>query len=222
MFIGTCNCHQWSCAECRYYSATIYNMAGFGERASIWLAGFTALAQSGGVGAGVALIEKRGRRSLLLTSLAAVAGALALLGFSFYLQVRKHPHTSSERRSFASRGMSIQVHGDPHHMMCRTMYDNVVAHWGMALVMCSGRWYLRGIVPLSAALTMLTAVAKHWQLRCYAEVRGLLCACWSMYYQSNAGLFQARRTHPDPSCSSPDPLFFLSTSHLGLKHAGCH
>lgn len=30
-----------------YYSATIYSMAGFGKTVSIWLAGFTALAQVG-------------------------------------------------------------------------------------------------------------------------------------------------------------------------------
>ncbi|KAG5187824.1 solute carrier family 2, member 13-like protein [Tribonema minus] len=70
-----------------YYSATIYNMAGFSESASIWLAGFTALAQSGGVAIGMTLIERQGRRRLLLTSLALVAGALVSLGLSFYLQL---------------------------------------------------------------------------------------------------------------------------------------
>jgi hypothetical protein len=54
---------------------------------SIWLAGFTALAQSIGVGAGIVLIERSGRRSLLLTSLALVAGALFSLGLSFYLKL---------------------------------------------------------------------------------------------------------------------------------------
>jgi hypothetical protein len=54
---------------------------------SIWLAGFTALAQSIGVGAGIVLIERSGRRSLLLTSLALVAGALFSLGLTFYLKL---------------------------------------------------------------------------------------------------------------------------------------
>jgi hypothetical protein len=62
-------------------------MAGFGMQTSIWLAGFTALAQSIGVGAGIVLIERSGRRSLLLTSLALVAGALFSLGLSFYLKL---------------------------------------------------------------------------------------------------------------------------------------
>lgn len=70
-----------------YYSATIYSMAGFSENVSIWLAGYTALAQSIGVSLGILLIEKKGRRSLLLTSLQLVFCSLMMLGLSFYIQL---------------------------------------------------------------------------------------------------------------------------------------
>eukprot|EP00612_Vaucheria_litorea_P004039 CAMPEP_0171463566 /NCGR_PEP_ID=MMETSP0945-20130129/7191_1 /TAXON_ID=109269 /ORGANISM="Vaucheria litorea, Strain CCMP2940" /LENGTH=571 /DNA_ID=CAMNT_0011990395 /DNA_START=20 /DNA_END=1732 /DNA_ORIENTATION=- len=75
-----------------YYSATIYSMAGFSESASIWLAGFTALAQSLGVVSGLILIEKKGRRFLILVSLFLVTLSLISLGLSFYLQQMFSPY----------------------------------------------------------------------------------------------------------------------------------
>jgi len=68
-----------------YYSASIYNMAGFSDTASIWLAGFTALAQFVGMLANMALVEKWGRRTLVLTSLSLVTVSLVAIGASFYL-----------------------------------------------------------------------------------------------------------------------------------------
>ena len=70
-----------------YYSASIYAMAGFADEAAIWLAGFTALAQFLGMITNMLLVEKWGRRTLVLTSLALVAGSLVAIGASFYLAV---------------------------------------------------------------------------------------------------------------------------------------
>lgn len=55
-------------------------MAGFGTSWSIWLAGFTAMAQFVGMLASMLLVERLGRRTLLLSSLAAVIMALLAIG----------------------------------------------------------------------------------------------------------------------------------------------
>ncbi|CAM9131905.1 unnamed protein product [Chrysoparadoxa australica] len=68
-----------------YYAATIYEMAGFSENASIWLSGFTALAQAVGVSIGLFLVERRGRRQLILTSLGLVFVSLVTLGAGFFV-----------------------------------------------------------------------------------------------------------------------------------------
>mmetsp|Transcript_3560 Transcript_3560/g.4663 ORF Transcript_3560/g.4663 Transcript_3560/m.4663 type:complete len:553 (-) Transcript_3560:205-1863(-) len=68
-----------------YYAASIYSMAGFGDVESIWLSGFTALAQVIGVALGVVLIERMGRRTLVLISLGFVTASLLVLGAGFYL-----------------------------------------------------------------------------------------------------------------------------------------
>jgi MFS family permease len=67
-----------------YYAASIYEMSGFEEQTAIWLSGFTALAQVTGVIISIRLIEKRGRRPLVLTSLFFVTLSLLGLGASFY------------------------------------------------------------------------------------------------------------------------------------------
>ena len=67
-----------------YYAASIYQMSGFDEQTSIWLSGFTALAQVTGVVVSIHLIEKKGRRPLVLTSLIFVTFSLIGLGSSFY------------------------------------------------------------------------------------------------------------------------------------------
>ena len=66
-----------------YYSASIYQMSGFNVSASIWLAGFTALAQVLGYLASIYAVETRGRRWLTLGSLSIVAASLVGLGLTF-------------------------------------------------------------------------------------------------------------------------------------------
>ena len=68
-----------------YYAATIYEMSGFDEVTAVWLSGFTALAQVIGIGLSIYLVDRMGRRSLVLGSLVAVTISLFGLGFSFYL-----------------------------------------------------------------------------------------------------------------------------------------
>lgn len=68
-----------------YYAASIYEMSGFDELTSVWLAGFTALAQVVGIALSIVLVERLGRRTLVLASLSLVTLSLAGLGASFYL-----------------------------------------------------------------------------------------------------------------------------------------
>jgi len=94
-----------------YYSATIYEMSGYSgtcdvyiafslvdqfrvltrmlfvtlEMQSIWLAAFTALAQIFGVTLSVMLVDKLGRRALVLSSLVLISLFMFGLGSSFYL-----------------------------------------------------------------------------------------------------------------------------------------
>lgn len=68
-----------------YYAASIYEMAGFSQIMSIWLSGFTALAQVIGIFASIFLVDRAGRRTLVLFSLFLVFLALFGLGFSFLL-----------------------------------------------------------------------------------------------------------------------------------------
>jgi len=68
-----------------YYAASIYEMSGFDEQKAIWLSGFTALAQVTGVLVSLHLIEKKGRRPLVLFSLFFVTLSLIGLGGSFLL-----------------------------------------------------------------------------------------------------------------------------------------
>ncbi len=68
-----------------YYAATIYEMSQFDELTAVWLSGFTALAQVVGIGLSLYLVDRMGRRTLVLTSLALVAVCLFFLGLSFYL-----------------------------------------------------------------------------------------------------------------------------------------
>lgn len=68
-----------------YYAASIYQMSQFDELESVWLAGFTALAQVVGIALSIYLVERVGRRTLVLTSLGLVTCSLTGLGASFYL-----------------------------------------------------------------------------------------------------------------------------------------
>lgn len=67
-------------------------MSEFDETTSVWLSGFTALAQVVGIGISIVLVDRVGRRTLVLSSLAAVTISLLGLGFSFYLaRVQSEP-----------------------------------------------------------------------------------------------------------------------------------
>lgn len=68
-----------------YYAGTIYEMSEFGEVTAVWLSGFTALAQVAGIAVSIHLVDKVGRRTLILLSLSVVSISLLGLGFSFYL-----------------------------------------------------------------------------------------------------------------------------------------
>lgn len=71
-----------------YYAATIYEMTGFDELKAVWLSGFTALAQVIGIGTSIFLVDRVGRRTLVLWSLACVTISLVGLSGSFYLARR--------------------------------------------------------------------------------------------------------------------------------------
>eukprot|EP00429_Kryptoperidinium_foliaceum_P054272 CAMPEP_0176094952 /NCGR_PEP_ID=MMETSP0120_2-20121206/47587_1 /TAXON_ID=160619 /ORGANISM="Kryptoperidinium foliaceum, Strain CCMP 1326" /LENGTH=601 /DNA_ID=CAMNT_0017428907 /DNA_START=52 /DNA_END=1857 /DNA_ORIENTATION=- len=68
-----------------YYAASIYEMSGFEELTAVWLSGFTALAQVVGIAASIYLVDRVGRRTLVLTSLGFVAISLMGLATSFYM-----------------------------------------------------------------------------------------------------------------------------------------
>jgi MFS transporter, SP family, solute carrier family 2 (myo-inositol transporter), member 13 len=68
-----------------YYSASVYEMAGFSEITSIWLSAFTSIAQIVGLAWSIALVETAGRRPLLISSLSLVTISTVGLGVSFYL-----------------------------------------------------------------------------------------------------------------------------------------
>ena len=81
-----------------YYSASIYEMTGFSEIASIWLSAFTSIALIIGLALSISLVETAGRRPLLIGSLSLVSISTVGLGFSFYLaQVESDQvHTSAQ------------------------------------------------------------------------------------------------------------------------------
>lgn len=60
-------------------------MSQFDEISAVWLSGFTALAQVCGIGISIYLVDRMGRRPLVLVSLASVTVSLWGLGLSFYL-----------------------------------------------------------------------------------------------------------------------------------------
>lgn len=79
-------------------------MSGFDEITSIWLSGFTALAQVIGIGISIYLVERKGRRCLVLSSLSAVTICLFGLGGSFYLsRIASEPVTSIRGNTCASQ-----------------------------------------------------------------------------------------------------------------------
>lgn len=86
-----------------YYAASIYEMSGFEELTAIWLSGFTALAQVAGIAASIFLVDRAGRRTLVLASLGLVAISLMGLATSFYLS-----RVSSEQVTFSQPLCELQ------------------------------------------------------------------------------------------------------------------
>lgn len=84
-----------NCYLCRYYSATIIQMSGIqGDQLAIWLAAVVAFGNFSFTIVGVYLVERMGRRKLLLGSLAVVVLSLFLLGGAFYLADKNDPAIS--------------------------------------------------------------------------------------------------------------------------------
>ncbi|XP_067025133.1 proton myo-inositol cotransporter-like isoform X1 [Acropora muricata] len=78
-----------------YYSATIIQMSGIqGDQLAIWLAAVVAFGNFSFTIVGVYLVERMGRRKLLLGSLAVVVLSLFLLGGAFYLADKNDPAIS--------------------------------------------------------------------------------------------------------------------------------
>ena len=82
-----------------YYAASIYEMAGFPEMTAIWLSGFTALAQVIGIALSIILVDRAGRRTLVLASLGFVTLSLAGLATSFYLSRVSSGHVHYSEQS---------------------------------------------------------------------------------------------------------------------------
>jgi SP family myo-inositol transporter-like MFS transporter 13 len=82
-----------------YYAASIYEMAGFPEMTAVWLSGFTALAQVIGIALSIVLVDRAGRRTLVLASLGFVTLSLAGLATSFYLSRVSSGHIHYSQQS---------------------------------------------------------------------------------------------------------------------------
>ena len=78
-----------------YYSAKIITMAGFSDRSqAIWMSAGVASANFLCTFIGLFLVERIGRRKLLLASLLGVCGALAILGVGFQLADTNTPNVT--------------------------------------------------------------------------------------------------------------------------------
>jgi len=97
-----------------YYAASIYEMSGFEEVTAVWLSGFTALAQVAGIIISIFLVDRAGRRTLVLYSLGFVTLSLAGLAASFYLS-----RVTSGHVELAVDGCQIQP---------ATIWDGVTAY----------------------------------------------------------------------------------------------
>ena len=83
---------------CRYYSASIIQMAGFPDRDAIWLAAIPAFGNFIFTILGLILVDRIGRRKLLLGSSAGVIFSLALLGAAFYVMDVESPEATPRQR----------------------------------------------------------------------------------------------------------------------------
>lgn len=83
----------------RYYSASIIAMAGISDdQTAIWLSAVTAFFNFVFTFVGLWMVERLGRRPLVLGSLFGVAAALMSLGLSFNLTYLKSPTVSNSTR----------------------------------------------------------------------------------------------------------------------------
>lgn len=95
---------------CRYYTPSILQLAGVGNQAALLLAMLPALTNALGTLVGMHAIDRTGRRRLLLTSIAAVAVALAALGSAFLAAERHSPAVlSSSGNSGGSNGSGATI-----------------------------------------------------------------------------------------------------------------
>jgi MFS family permease len=90
-----------------YYAASIYEMSGFEEVTAVWLSGFTALAQVAGIATSIFLVDRAGRRTLVLTSLGCVTLSLVGLAASFYLSRITSGHVDHVNESCGSQPATI-------------------------------------------------------------------------------------------------------------------
>jgi MFS transporter, SP family, solute carrier family 2 (myo-inositol transporter), member 13 len=97
-----------------YYAASIYEMSGFSEMTAVWLSGFTALAQVAGIAISIFLVDRVGRRQLVLGSLCCVTVSLFGLATSFYW-------------SRISSGTVTLAH-DACHIQPATIWNGVTAY----------------------------------------------------------------------------------------------
>jgi SP family myo-inositol transporter-like MFS transporter 13 len=101
-----------------YYAASIYEMSGFDELTAVWLSGFTALAQVAGIAASILLVDRAGRRTLVLVSLGCVSLSLLGLATSFYMS-----RVSSEPVVDHSHSQTTLCQAQP-----ATIWDGVTAY----------------------------------------------------------------------------------------------
>ena len=97
----SCSCHVLylhpslslsSALPCnRYYSASIIQMAGFSDSNAIWLSAIPAFGNFIFTIVGILLVDRIGRRKLLIGSIAGVVFCLVLLGVSFYVMDIESP-----------------------------------------------------------------------------------------------------------------------------------
>jgi SP family myo-inositol transporter-like MFS transporter 13 len=106
-----------------YYAASIYEMAGYDELKAVWLSGFTALAQVVGIAVSIFLVDRVGRRTLVLCSLGFVTVSLVGLALSFYWARIISGDVLAVNDGSSSGGSSGSCHHQP-----ALVWDGVVSY----------------------------------------------------------------------------------------------
>ena len=92
---------------CRYYSSTIIKMAGTSsDEEAIWLSVPVAFTNFAFTFVGLIVVERMGRRKLLLVSMAGVIFSLLLLSVAFFLEMQASPSTSFHPKNLTDYGCS--------------------------------------------------------------------------------------------------------------------